>query len=94
MTIIRNGEILQDELAQLRITASDLAEALPAPGPKGADRSFRQLESEERQELEQEAAKVDYHLRGESIGREKGRDGDDQGDRDEAERGIISAGDL
>ena len=28
MTIIRNGEILQDELAQLRITASDLAEAL------------------------------------------------------------------
>lgn len=28
VTIIRNGEILQDELAQLRITASDLAEAL------------------------------------------------------------------
>lgn len=28
VTIIRNGEIQQDELAQLRITASDLAEAL------------------------------------------------------------------
>lgn len=28
VTIIRNGEVLQDELAQLRITASDLAEAL------------------------------------------------------------------
>ena len=28
VTIIRNGEILQDELAQLRITASDLMEAL------------------------------------------------------------------
>lgn len=28
VTIIRNGEILQDELARLRITAADLAEAL------------------------------------------------------------------
>ena len=28
VTIIRNGEILQEKLAQLRITASDLAEAL------------------------------------------------------------------
>lgn len=53
-----------------RAKLADLSEALPVPGPKGEDRSFRQLESEERQELEQEAAKVDYHLRGESIGRE------------------------
>ena len=51
VTIIRNGEILQDELAQLRITASDLAEALRgkdifSPGCLlGCDRAERQHHS-------------------------------------------------
>lgn len=52
VTIIRNGEILQDELAQLRITASDLAEALrgkdifsPQGCLLGRDRAERQHHS-------------------------------------------------